>query len=617
MLPDPEIRQVTLNDYLKILKRRRKLIVILVTAIPLIVAIVVFSMKPIYRATVSILIEKSPPKITKFEELRQAQMGFLDLQQYYQTQYKILSSRTLAEKIFAELNLGAVKEFQNEKDPVDKLMENINIEPVKNSQIVLLHVEDTDAARSSMIANALAKAYLQQYIENRGAEAKEATKWLEIQLAEIKKKAQESEEALNSYIQETKMVSTPVTSDVEKKIKSLLEVLKEERAKAETDLASALKRYKEKHPKIIAMRADLNDLNNKIDQETASLLDLNQKMVRYNILKKEAQANQGLYDAMLTRMQETNLSEKLETTIARIVDEAKVPDHPYRPKKALDIILSVFFALFCGIGISFILEYLESSVYTAEDINAYLRLPFLGYITSFGNYMNVDYEKDAACHKRPDSVIAENCRTAMDSILFLSSPEKPLKSILITSATPKEGVTLVASNLATVFSQAGENTLLLDATMRASRMCRSFDVSPEPGLKDFLAGNAALLDIIKPTFVKGLSVITSCSGLSSASSALSSDKVRSFMETLKVDFDRIIIDCPPILSVADASLLVNNADGVILVIKGGHTRLDVIIRAKEAILQAKGNILGVLIDDVRTAEEDRGYYNHYYENKRT
>src|SRR3989338_4824945 len=157
MLPNPEIREVTINDYIKIFQKRLSLILLSLIIIPTTAAIIVFTAKPIYRATASILIEKSSPKITKFEEVYQQGVSSSEIQQYYQTQYKVLSSRALAEKVFNELKLSKDPDFRGEKDPVEVLYKEIKIEPIRNSQIVLLHVEDTDALRASFIANVLAK----------------------------------------------------------------------------------------------------------------------------------------------------------------------------------------------------------------------------------------------------------------------------------------------------------------------------------------------------------------------------------------------------------------------------------------------------------------------------
>ena len=610
MLPNPEAREVTLGDYIKIIQKRLGLIIAFLLIIPSAVIIYVFITKPVYRATASILIEKTPPKVTNIEDVSSQSYGLT--QEYYQTQYKILSSRTLSERVFDTLHLSKDPDFSEVKDPVGDLNNSIKVEPVRNSQIVLIQVEDTDALRASAIANTLAKEYIQMDIETRNRATKEAAGWLESQLSGIRDKMRQSEEALNKYIQENKIVAMP---DIEKKSESLLESLKQSKSKIETELAEAGKRYKEKHPKMIALKAQLEETNRKLEQETNTLLNLNQKMVQYNFLKKEAESTQQLYTSMLTRSKETNVTEKLQASSIRIIDNASPPRNPFKPKKAQSIIISLFLSLLCGIGISFLLEYLDSTIRTANDVSIYLNLPFLGYIPAADKEAKTDSEKSLICYQKPKSVITEAYRAIRTSILFASPEDKPLKSILITSSLPQEGKSFTSSNMATIFTQVNERVILLDIDMRRPKIHKMFNVEQKLGLSNFLTGNITLDSVIKPTVIPNLSIITSGIIPPNPSELLTSAKIRLLFEELKSKFDRIVIDSPPILSVADTSLLANIVDGVILVVKGASTRLDAVVRSKQKMLEAKAKIIGVIINNIEPEKEDRYYYYHYYYNE--
>ncbi|MDD5495832.1 MAG: polysaccharide biosynthesis tyrosine autokinase, partial [Candidatus Omnitrophica bacterium] len=586
MLPNPQSREVTLEDYFKVIKKRHKIIAAFLIIIPLAVAILVFAVKPVYRATVSVLIEKSPPKVTQFEEVYQTPYG--DTLQYYQTQYKILSSRALTERVFEELRLIKDKDFKDARDPIRKLYDSISIEPVRNSQIVMVHVDDTDPLRASSIANAFAKEYIKQDIETRNLATKQAAGWLESQLVDIKKRMEESEKELSKYIQQNRIVTVP---DVERKTETLLESLKQDKSNVETALAEALKRYKEKHPKIIALRAQAENINAKIEKETENLLNLQLKMAQYNMLKKETESSQQLYTSILSRAKETDVSEKIEASRIRVIDPAKVPDIPFRPKKLRDILLSIFVALMAGVGAAFFLEYLDSTIRTAEDVRVYVNLPFLGYISTIGKDIKTEIDKDLLCYKDPKCAISEAYRVIRTSILFASPEDKPLKNILVTSSLPKEGKTFTATNIATIFSQLNEKVILIDLDMRRGRLANVFNVEQKAGISDFLAGKAELKDIIKKSFVGNLSIISSGTIPPNPSELLHSGKVALLFEELKARFDRIIIDAPPILSVADSSLLANIVDGVIMVIKGASSHLNAITQTKGKIIEAKGRII--------------------------
>ncbi|MFA5411460.1 MAG: polysaccharide biosynthesis tyrosine autokinase [Candidatus Omnitrophota bacterium] len=607
MFPNPEVSEVTLEDYLKILQKRLNLIIAILVIFPLAVTIFVFTAQPLYRATASILIERVSPQtqITKVDDVLSPRMQDY---QYYQTQYDILRSRTLAERVFDELRLSKDLEFKDSKDPIGKLQNQINIQPVKNSSLVLINAYDFDALKASAIANALANVYIKQDAETKSRVIRQALGWLEAQVGDVKKKLEDSELTLNKYLQENKIIAGSEIGERE----TALQKLKTERSKLETELATALKRYREKHPKIIALNGQLSELNKNIEQETENLRLLGDKMIRYNILKKEVESNQQLYANMLERSKQADIIEKAESTSIRVIDPAKPPRAPFKPQKGKSIITSLFFALFFGVGLVFFLEYLDSSIRTADDVTLYLKLPFLGYIPSTGKEVISAAERSLICHQKPQSTITEAYRACRTAIIFASPEDRPLKSILITSAVPGEGKSFFALNIATIFANINERVLLLDIDMRRPTIYKALRFDLKPGLSNFLTGNINLETIIKPSPVKNLSVITSGTIPPNPSELLSSGKIHVLFEELKSKFDRIVIDSPPILSTADTSLLANMVDGVILVLKGGVTRLQAITRARDKIVEAKGRVIGAVINNIAPEKEDRYYYYHYY-----
>ena len=610
MLPNPEIREVTIKDYIEIVRKHLTLILALLVIIPTIVTIYVFTRTPIYRSTVSLLIEIGNIRATQFSDVvetassRGAMLG-----QYYKTQYKILSSYMLAEKVYEDLKLSKDPEFAKLSNPIASLQGRINVEPVKDSNVVLLHIEDYDPLRAATIANAYGKAYIQQDVDVRNRTVKEARGWLESQLEDIKTRMRTSEEALSKYLQENKIIETP---DIDKKKEGMIESLKGEKARIEAELANATKRYKAKHPKMISLNAQLEQVDAKIASETEILLALNAKMIQYNFLKKEADANQQVYSSILTRAKETGLSDIKASTI-RIIDSAKPSEVPFKPKKQQSILMAILFAFFSGIGISVLLEYLDSSIRNAEDVNNYLDLPFLGYIPSISMQDGKnESEKALICYQKTSNPTVESYRALRTSILFSSPEDKPLRTILVTSSLPGEGKSFLASNLAAIFSQVNERVVLIDIDMRRPKLYKLFNIDQKPGLSAFLTGSATLESILRSTPFNNLSIITSGAIPPNPSELLSSGKIRALFEDLKLKFDRIIIDSPPALNVADTHLLCSNVDGVILVVKGAVTRLEAVIGAKNKILESKGKIIGAVINNINPEKEDRYYYYQYY-----
>ncbi|MDD2690085.1 MAG: polysaccharide biosynthesis tyrosine autokinase [Candidatus Omnitrophica bacterium] len=610
MLPNPEIREVTIHDYLKILKKRIG-IFFLVPFIIIVTTVIYISVrKPIYRATASILIEAVAPKVIEIKDVSREDFQSMFSQNIFQTQYKILTSIALAEKVADNLRASKDSAFKNIDNLTEKLLLQIKVEKLKDSQVVLFHVEDPDALNASTIANTFAKTYIQQDIEKRSRAAREASGWLQSQIGSYKDKVREAEEALNAYIQSNKIVSLP---DIEKKTQGLLESLKENKSKLETELADGVKRYREKHPKIISLRAQLEDIEKKIEKETSNLLDLNEKMVQYNLLKKDVESNQEIYINMLNRTKETGLAEKIEVSRISIIDYAQPPLRPFRPNKKRAMQAAIILSLLGSVGVAFFLEYLDSTIRTAEDVSSYLNLPFLGYIPSITSRdAKTESEKALVCWQMTQSTIIESFRSVRTSILFAAPEDKRLNSIVITSSLPQEGKSFISSNLSAVFCQLNEKVILIDMDMRRPKLHRTLKIEQKPGLSDFLTGNIDLTKIIRPTSINNLFIIPAGTVPPNPSELLSSRKINTLFEDLKGKYDRIVIDSPPVLSVPDTLLLGKIADGIVLVIKGASTRLDAISGTKKKILEAKGKIIGVIVNNINPEREDKYYYYHYY-----
>lgn len=611
MLPNPEVREVTIHDYIKIFQKRLPIIISCLVVIPLLALIYVFTTRPVYRATASISIEKAQLKVTKFDDVYKPELD----PNYLQTQYKIISSRALVEKVFNELNLAKEKDYSRVSDPIGNLARRIKVDPVKNSNVVLLIVDDYDALRAAGIANSLAKNFIAQDIENRNRKIREAGGWLEEQLVDLKNKIKVAEESLNKYVQENRMVAE---KDAAQNMQNMLVGLKTRKSNLELSIAENAKRYKDKHPKMVALKTELENVTAKIRQETSEFLQLRQKLVQYNILKKEVDSNQELYTTLLARSKETGMSSQLQPTNIRLIDSARTPDAPFKPQKSKTVIMSIVFALICGFGFSMLMEYLDATIRTAEDVNIYVNLPFLGYIPKCNEKdFSTEGDKYIICSTLPTSPIAESFRALRTSLLFSSPEDKPIKTMLVTSSLPGEGKSFNAANLSWIFSQLNERVVLIDVDMRRPKINKMFGVEQSPGLSTYLTGNASIKDIIKP-ITRGknsISLITSGSIVPNPSELLSSNKIPALMTELKANFDRVILDSPPILIVADTSLLANMVDGVVLVIKGASTRLEAVLGAKKKLVESKGKVMGVVINDVQPEKEARYYYYYYSEDK--
>lgn len=302
----------------------------------------------------------------------------------------------------------------------------------------------------------------------------------------------------------------------------------------------------------------------------------------------------------------------MQTSRIRIVDPAEVPKTPVRPKRGQNFILSCILGAVLGIGLAFFLEYLDSTIKTAEDIELYVKLPFLGYVPSAQKEAHSNKDMDLICHQNSGVRIAEAFRSIRTSIIFSSPEDRPLKTILVTSTIPQEGKSSIAVNLATVFAQKNEQVIIVEADMRKHRLAQSFDLENKDGLSSFLAGTADLEKIIKKTSVPNLSLMPAGPVPPNPAELLTSAKVTWLLEELKKRFDRIIIDSPPVLTVADTSILANIVDGTIEVIRAGFVNLEAVLRTKQRLMEVKARVIGVILNNVEIKKEDSYYYYHYY-----
>jgi capsular exopolysaccharide synthesis family protein len=604
MFPNSEIREATINDYIKILKKRLWIIVVAVLVIP--VAVLVFDLMqvPLYKATTSLVIDIVPSKVKTVDTLNVYDRGLIT------DQITIIKSGILAEEVFNTLRLNQDPDFKNLKSPVAKLTTMIKVDLEKTgSKVVLISVSDTDALRASLIANTLAEAYLKRDVDSRNKSLKEAGQWLQNQLDDIRDKEQEASKKVNVYAQENKIVTS---SDAGARQDQVLMTLKQQRLDIEQKIVEASRRYKEKHPTMINLRADLANVNSKIEEETKNASVLKDKLVQYNLLVKEAESYRQLYNAMLQRSREVGVSEKIEGSGIRILDKALPAEKPFKPTTQQDVLRSILIAFLLGCGIVLFIEYLDSSMRTAEDVSSYLDLPFLGYIPPCDKQVKTDAEKSLVCFQMKTLPIAESFRALRTSILFSFPEDKPLRTMMVTSALPDEGKSFTAINLALIFCQLNEKVLLVDVDMRNPRVNKVFSFDQKPGMSTILTGNCDFDQAVRKTFVPGLSVITSGLVPPNPSELLHSSKLIAFIEEAKTKFDRVIFDCPPVLVGADSLLVANKVNGVVFVIKGALTRLPVLVMAKKKLIAAKASIVGAIINNLKPEAQDHYYYHYSY-----
>ena len=719
---------IDLRDYLRVILKRRWTVMTVFVIILISVAIYTFTATPIYEATTRLVIERENPNVVSVEEVMAIDASGTD---YYQTQYKIIESRTVAREVIRRLNLENSEEFfpkpkddllsslkrsvvetvaswkesitsllktEEEKGAdgseayapdtalVSDFIDRITVGPIRNSRLVDVSFRAANPVLGTKIVNTLARAYIDQNLETKLVAVQNAGKWLHTRIDEEREKVEKAEESLLEY-KETHGIVTDFSSDVEQVTAQKLAQLNSQvvqaesgRVEAETRYNQALalvgspdmldsipevlnnelirqiksmevdlykrmselsKKYGQKHPQMLAIESELQTLQKRKAQEVDRVinslrneyrvtlakekslkealskqkkeaLDLNQKAIKYGVLRREADSARHMYEVLIKRFKETSLTEDMKTGNIRIIDRAEVPSFPVKPRKKLNFLMAVTLGLFAGIGLAFFFEYLDNTIKVPEDVKRHLKIPYLGPVPLFevnGQGKQDGTRPELVTVLAPKSTASESYRGIRTSILFSSAESSP-QVILVSSVGPAEGKTITTANLAITMAQYGSKVIILDCDMRKPRMDQLLGVPRNQGMSNLLVGSNA--NILR-TGVPNLDVIPAGPIPPNPSEILGSARMAHLLGTLRRRYTRVLIDSPPSTAVTDAVALSKSVDGIILVIRAGTTTREM---AKNGVAQfdaVGAPMLGVVLNGVGVGRDSYYYYQYSYD----
>jgi len=705
-------REPHLYDYLLILRKHQWLILSFMLAVVTIVAIATFRMQPVYVATTRVEIDRENANILPFPGTDSYDY-MMDLENYIETQSKVLTSETLALQTIRNNALSARPEFAspngpseavasgslaNQKRPPElaEFLGSLSVRRVPNSRLMDVSFESTDPQLAARIVNAHIASYIEQNFRSKYEATTQASTWLADQLGELKIRVQRSEDARIAYERQNQIwtlddkqnITTQRLSDVNKQLtdaqsermkkESLYQFAKagnldavpevqnnsaigdlfKKRSDTASQYTDALAQYGPNFPKVQRLQAQLKEFDQTIEKEKQKILDVlesdyheaqqrealltnaldqqksetNQmagKLVEYNILKREAEANKTLYEGLMTKLKETAISAGLRSSNIRVVDPAMIPSTPARPAKARNVALAFLVGLVGGIGLALMREYLDNTVKTPDDVETLSRLPSLAVVPEFAGtngtgkrhgllqgFSSNGHDKriELVAQHLPKSQMAEAFRALRTSIL-LSQADHPPQVILVTSALPREGKTTAAANLAVTLAQLGDKTVLVDADLRKPGVGRLLNLAggKYAGLSSYLAGVSSLdlVSVPHPT-IPNLVAIPTGPLPPNPADLLSSHKLVEAIAELRTKFKFIVIDSPPIMAATDAVILSVQTDGVLLVVRSGETPKEAFTRTRDLLHSVKCRILGVVLNAVDSGAPDYYYSYRYY-----
>jgi len=458
-------------------------------------------------------------------------------------------------------------------------------------------------------------------------------------LSESKTRLDEVEKAIKD---ESAAESLPDVLDSQ-----LIRDYRNQKALCEQNLREGLKRFGEQHPEIKAYRAKLESIEENIsiaiarivasvrtqhsqagkllERRQEELAEQQQRVQQFNELKltydalKTAFDTQNItYTAVLTRIHEieiANAANVRDGTI-RIERRPKEETRAAKPRKLLILALASFMGLALGIGLAFLLDTLDTTLKSKEHVSRYLGLNLLGYVPALP-----ELAQSVRHHTRfalavglhPRSAVAEAFRSIRTALSF-SVAAQEVRHIMVTSASPSEGKTLVAANIAAAIAQTGKKVLLVDADMRKPAIHKIMEADQTPGLTNLLVGEGAscIEDVVRPTDVPNLSYIPCGPAPPNPAELIGCERMKVLLARMVELYDRVILDTPPVVNVTDAAVLCNEAHGVVFVVRGFRTQREIARRALEILAHSNARLLGAVLNNV---DVPRGayYYDSYYQ----
>lgn len=540
---------------------KRFWLLVAMVALGLVAAVLVnLLMRPAYKATALMMINKEDAG--KIDATPYG--SFASEEDYYRTQYQLLQSRSLISKVYTKMKLGQVEEFAN-PNGLKKLEKSLDIAPITRSRLVNVSATAYDPTLAADIVNTLTDTFVADNVSNRVFMGQDV-----IAALESTERSSAEQELLNSMPQ-------VVNSD-------FIKTLKQQASKLAADRARLLAKYTTNHPDVISVQNQLDAVNGQINTETRRLVQS---------IKIE-------------------LSGQFSGNNIRVIDPAVTPEKPVRPRKLMNLAIGLLGGGLLGLMLVFVLEFLDQSVKSSEDLEEKLGLPFLGFVPY--EKLKKKEREYATLLKDGNSLVAENVRNVRTMLDFSLAGEHNAP-ILITSSLQGEGKSHLSSNLLVALAQTGKKVLLVDGDLRRARVHRVFKLSTEKGLSNIWdadpqkADYAANIQPVKD--VPNLFVMTSGQRPPNPAELLNTPKLADFIAWATQHYDQVVVDCPAIMPVSDTLLWGKYIPRAVFVIKYGQTNAKLAQLALDKLKKAGIKVLGAVIGHYRPEGLSYGKYGYY------
>ncbi|MEO0550726.1 MAG: polysaccharide biosynthesis tyrosine autokinase [Pseudomonadota bacterium] len=672
-----EEQSINFWDVLRIINQRKWMIMSITLLGVSIAALLTMRVTPMFKASASIEVQRQETKIIE---------GAFDPSvvaddEYIATQFALIKSRSLAERIAEDLDLVSDPRYANQnasserrlKQAANAVTRGITILPVGRSRVIRIQFESPYPQEAARLANATVDNFIQANLERKYSTTAYAREFIQERLAATKIALEESERRLVEYASANGILDLSLEEGANSLDASAIAMLNSELTNAQSARVEAEQRYlqlmdpqlgerlltsenltrlkilhsskttdyqqlsqtfKPGYPDMIALQTEINAVEADIAAEKSLLLtsarakfdaalgreqsiqqrmnelrgnlqSLRDRRIEYTILGREVDTNRTQYDALLQRLKDVSISNALGSSQVSVVDRALTPGAPFEPNLRGAISQALILSLALGIGIAFLLNFIDDTIKTPEDVRKKLGLPTIGvvpWIKGSKDILTSDLNN-------PRSGISEAFLSARAALEFTTTSGAP-KSLLVTSTRPAEGKTSSTVALAMSFAKTGKSVLIIDADMRKPSFVA--DAGASVGLSGMLTRDAELANEVVNSSTEGLYLLPAGIIPPNPAELLASPKLQSLISEAEEQFDLVVVDSPPVLSFADSPILGSICEGALVVIQSGSIRTPSAVRTVGRLMESHTNVLGTVLSkfDSKKAGYEYGYY--YY-----
>jgi capsular exopolysaccharide synthesis family protein len=653
-----------------------------------------------YTSTARLAIARENDRVVKIDSVER-DASFAD-QEFYQTQYGLLQTKELAERVARDLKLVDDRGFfatygpphlfdGNPSDPAarDKrntvagkiLLEHVNIAPVRGSSLVDITAVTRDPGFSRQVAQVWAQDFIAANLDRRFEASSYARHFLEGKLEQLGRKLEMSERASVGYAAQQGIVDLPsgntdgdkgeggsprslVSDDLGTlnaalndatneriRAESLLSqsshpdasglalsnealgVMRQKRAEAAGDYAKLLNRFEPDYPQAKALASQIAALDAAIAREegrvrsalqmsyqsalsreqkltarVASLkhdmIDLRQRSIQYNIYQRDAGTNRELYNGLLQRYKEIGIAGGIANNNITVADAAKQPENPSSPRLLVNLVLGLLTGAMLSAATAAVLEQIDEGLADPGEVPEKLGLPLLGVVPQ------VEEGAPAEVLSQPRSPLVE-AYLAVQANLGLSTAQGMPKSLAVISTRPREGKSTTTLALARSLAQSGRKVVMIDADLRSPSIHHTFGMKNTRGVSNVLAGEDDLEALLHDSPYPGLSLMTAGPQPPNAAHLLAGGRLPVLIDALLTRFDHVLVDCPPVIGLADAPLVGSAVDGVVFVVEARSIQAGTVRIALDRLRAAHVNLLGAVLTKFE-ARRTRFAYSYDY-----